>query len=166
MDMPEILACREGLASTAVLEEATQTKVTMLLCDSAQIADGKLYILGGGWSFVGPDPTAMAIAVKIDVPWTDGDTMHQWTLELNDEDGAPVFLPTQNGNEALIVSGEFQAYRQEGLRPGTPLDVPLVVNFGPLPLPPGGRYTWKFFVDGASEDSWEASFSTRPLPTA
>jgi len=137
-------------------------KVTMLLCDSAQVAEGKLYVLGGGWSFVGPDPAPMAIAVKIDVPWTDGDTPHQWTLELNDEDGAPVFLPAQGGNEALIVSGEFQAYRPEDLRPGTPLDVPLVVNFAPLPLPTGTRFSWKFFVDGQSEEDWQAAFSTRP----
>ena len=25
-------------------------KVMLMLCDSAQVADGKLYILGGGWS--------------------------------------------------------------------------------------------------------------------
>jgi hypothetical protein len=29
-------------------------KVTMLLCDSAQVADGKLFILGAGWSMIGP----------------------------------------------------------------------------------------------------------------
>jgi hypothetical protein len=136
-------------------------KVTMLLCDSAQVADGKLYLLGGGWSFVGPDPAPMAIAVKIDVPWTDGDVPHQWNLELSDEDGSPVFLPTQNGNEALIVSGEFQANRPDDLRPGTPLDVPLVVNFGPLPLATGARFIWKFFIDGESAEDWQASFSTR-----
>ena len=26
----------------------------MLLCDSAQVADGKLFVLGGGWSLTGP----------------------------------------------------------------------------------------------------------------
>ena len=31
-------------------------KVTMLLADSAQAIEGKLYILGGGWSITGPDP--------------------------------------------------------------------------------------------------------------
>ena len=39
----------------------------MLLCDSAQVADGKLYILGGGWSMTGPDPVPSAVALKIDV---------------------------------------------------------------------------------------------------
>ena len=28
----------------------------MMLCDAAQVSDGKLYVLGGGWSMTGPDP--------------------------------------------------------------------------------------------------------------
>ena len=43
-------------------------KVTMLLADAAQAVNGKLYILGGGWSVAGPDPTPMAIALKMEVP--------------------------------------------------------------------------------------------------
>ena len=37
----------------------------MILADSAQVADGKLYILGGGWSITGPDPTPSAVAIKM-----------------------------------------------------------------------------------------------------
>ena len=40
--------------------------VTMLLADSAQVADGKLYVLGGGWSLTGPDPTPSAVAIKLE----------------------------------------------------------------------------------------------------
>ena len=29
-------------------------KVTMMLADAAQAVEGKLYILGGGWSVTGP----------------------------------------------------------------------------------------------------------------
>ncbi|HYT79952.1 MAG TPA: sigma factor [Actinomycetota bacterium] len=29
-------------------------KVTMMLADAAEVADGKLFILGGGWSVTGP----------------------------------------------------------------------------------------------------------------
>ena len=36
----------------------------MLLCDGAQVADGKLFVLGGGWSLTGPDPMPSAIAMK------------------------------------------------------------------------------------------------------
>ncbi len=54
-------------------------KVTMLLCDSAQVADGKLYVLGGGWSMTGPDPMPSAIALKIDVAWNESGEPHHWS---------------------------------------------------------------------------------------
>ena len=38
-------------------------KVTILLADAAQAAEGKLYVLGGGWSITGPDPSPMALAI-------------------------------------------------------------------------------------------------------
>ena len=44
-------------------------KVTILLADSAQAINGKLYILGGGWSIADPGPVVMALAMKIEVPW-------------------------------------------------------------------------------------------------
>ena len=65
-------------------------KVTMLLCDAAQVSDGKLYILGGGWSMTGPDPVPSAVALKIDVDWHEAETSHHWELFLEDADGRPV----------------------------------------------------------------------------
>jgi hypothetical protein len=32
------------------MEPVSGPEVTMLLCDAAQAVDGKLYVLGGGWS--------------------------------------------------------------------------------------------------------------------
>ena len=32
-------------------------KLTMLLCDHATVAEGKLYINGAGWSVTGPEPS-------------------------------------------------------------------------------------------------------------
>ena len=58
-------------------------KVTMLLCDAAQVSDGKLYILGGGWSMTGPDPVPSAVALKIDVDWHEAETSHHWELFLS-----------------------------------------------------------------------------------
>ena len=37
----------------------------MMLADAAQAVEGKLYILGGGWSVTGPEPSASAIAAYI-----------------------------------------------------------------------------------------------------
>jgi hypothetical protein len=140
-------------------------KVIMLLADAAQAADGKLFVLGGGWSLAGPGPTPMAIAIKVDVPWDRGNIVHEWKLELVDADGESVLVPLQPEGEPgpLQLQGAFEPGRPPGLRPGTPLDVVLAVNFGPLPLPPGARYEWRFSVNGF-DDYWTVAFSTRPAP--
>ena len=65
-------------------------RVTMLLADAAQEVNGKLYVLGGGWSVTGPDLPPMAIAIKLDVPWSDANAQHAFILELVDQDGRPV----------------------------------------------------------------------------
>jgi hypothetical protein len=49
--------------------EKDDVKVTMLLADAAQVSEGKLNVLGGGWSVTGPNPTPSAIAIYIQVPW-------------------------------------------------------------------------------------------------
>ena len=81
--------------------------VTMLLCDAAQVADGKLYILGGGWSMTGPDPVPSAVALKIDVDWNEAGSPHHWELFLEDADGQPVMLETPDGLQPVEVRGEF-----------------------------------------------------------
>jgi hypothetical protein len=135
-------------------------KITLLLCDSAQAVGGKLYILGGGWSLTGPEPTPMAIALKIDVPWDQTNRRHKLRLELVDSDGEP-FIPP--GEEAgLFVEADFEVGRPAGLKQGTSIDLPFAVNIGPLPLKADSRYVWRVSIDGHSESDWQAAFSTRP----
>jgi hypothetical protein len=45
---------------------------------------------------------------------------------------------------------------------GSPVDVALAINFSPLPLAQGTRFTWHFTVDGEAENDWQVAFSTRP----
>ena len=74
-----------------------QVKVTMLLADSAQVAEGKLYILGGGWSVIGPDPAPSAVALKLEVDWHETERTHHWELFLEDADGQPTMASTARG---------------------------------------------------------------------
>ena len=137
-------------------------KVTMMLADSAQEVGGKLYILGGGWSITGPEPVPMAIALKLEVPWDRTNEQHSLLLELLDEDGEPVLVPgTDNDEVPLQVTGEFEAGRPPGIKPGTPIDSALAVNFGPLQLKGGRRYQWRLSIDGETEEDWTLGFSTR-----
>ncbi|HMC41905.1 MAG TPA: hypothetical protein VKI20_02765 [Acidimicrobiales bacterium] len=137
-------------------------KVTMMLCDSAQVAEGKLYILGGGWSVTGPDATPSAIAIKLDVDWHEADRPHHWELYLENADGQIVNVPTPEGEQPVEVRGDFQVGRPQGVPEGTPIDLPLAVNFGPIPLAVASRFTWRFTIDGVAEEDWRLGFTTRP----
>ena len=145
-------------------------RVTMMLADSAQAVEGKLYILGGGWNITGPEPSPSALAIHVDVPWDLANVRHPWKLELVDSDGEPVMVSTPLGEQALVLQGEFEVGRPPGVTPGTGLGVPLAINLGPIPLPPGGRYEWRLSISDESDEDWRLPFSTRiaasPAPGA
>ena len=138
--------------------------VTMLLCDAAQVADGKLYILGGGWSVIGPDPVPSAVALKIDVDWHEAERAHHWELFLEDADGRPVMVDTPDGSQPVEVRGEFSVNQPPGIPAGSPIDVALAVNLGPIPLSPGTRFVWRLVIDGESLPGASLGFTTRPRP--
>jgi hypothetical protein len=118
-------------------------KITMMLADAAQQVGGKLYILGGGWSTTGSPTPPMAVVIKIEVPWDRTNVGHDWRLALVDADGRAV----QTSDErAVEVTGELEVGRPAGLPDGTPLDAPLVVSFGPMPLE-SGRYEWRLEIE-------------------
>lgn len=142
-------------------------RVTMLLADSAQEVGGKLYILGGGWSITGPDPTPSAIAIKLEVPWDRANHRYKLLLELVTADGEPVMVPGPSGEDVpLQVSANFEAGRPAGLKPGTPLDGAMAINFGPLPLEPDTRYEWRLTVDGRHEEGLVSRLHDATGPSA
>jgi hypothetical protein len=139
-------------------------KVTMMLCDAAQVSDGKLYILGGGWSMTGPDPVPSAVALKIDVDWHEAAASHHWELFLEDADGRPVLMETPDGSQPVEVRGEFTVSQPQGIPEGSPIDVALAVNLGPIPLAPGTRFAWRLTIDGEALPGASLGFTTRPRP--
>jgi hypothetical protein len=132
-----------------------------MLCDHAQAAEGKLNIIGGGWSLTGPEPTPFGIAVLFQVPWDQANQRHSFRLELLDADGQPVLVAGPEGEQSVVVEGAFETGRPPGLRPGTPLDFPFAMNSGPLPLPLGQRFEWRMTVDDESQEDWRLAFGTR-----
>ncbi len=116
----------------------------MLLCDAAAESNGKLFVLGGGWSVLhGPSP--MALAIKLSVPWDQANQPHAIRAVLVSADGDVV----DAGNGPVTVEGQVEVGRPPGLKPGTPLDSPFVLSFPPLELEPGG-YVWELEVDGTT----------------
>ena len=134
----------------------------MLLADYAVVSDGKLTIVGGGWSLTGPEPVPFGIAILIRVPWDQANHRHVMRLELLDADGVPVEVETDDGLQPLVFFDDvpFEVGRPAGLKPGTPLDFPVAVNSGPVPLAPG-IYEWRLTIDDTTDDDWRLPFSVR-----
>jgi hypothetical protein len=137
-------------------------EATILLCDAAEAINGKLYVLGGGWSLTGPAPALSALAIKLDVPWTEANRKILVLIELVDADSQPFVVQDPLGEPQPIKIGiEVEVGRPPGLLPGTPLDATLAFNVPPLPLSPGKRYTWRLSIDGETKEHWRAAFTVR-----
>jgi hypothetical protein len=141
-------------------------KVTMMLADSAQAVGGKLYILGGGWSSVGPEPTPFALAIKVEVPWDQTNVKHSFRLSLMDNDGQEVLGESPDGLRPIAIDGGFEVGRPAGLKAGTPIDVPIALNIGPITLEPDQRYVWHLTIDDQTSEDWRVAFNTRPARPA
>ena len=114
----------------------------LILADSAQVTNNKLYMLGGGWDRLTinrPLPTAhqMAIAVSFLVDWNETNEKHKFELEVVDGDGA----------EVGRVQGEFEVGRPPGIPPGQRqrVQAALGVNF---PMKKLGTYAIVAKLDG------------------
>lgn len=134
-------------------------KVTMMLADSAEAVGGKLYILGGGWTVIGPEIGPTAIAILFSVPWDQTSVKHRFAMELLDADGDAVTGPDEN---PLMIEGEFETGRPPGIKPGTSLDVGIAIPVPPLPLELGVGYVWRLTVDQELRDEWRLPFTTNP----
>ena len=91
-----------------------QMEVQCMLADAAQVAEGKLYILGGGWNIISVGAPS-AIAIRVGVSAMTGVGRYRWKLVLNDEDGRAVTVPTAAQGFAPSSSGASS--RSRG-RPG------------------------------------------------
>jgi hypothetical protein len=141
-------------------------RVSMMLADAAQVAEGKLSVLGGGWSQTGPFPTLFAIAMDVKVPWNMANAKHQFRLELVDSSGRTVSVSAPNGDEReMVVYKELEVGRPPGVLPGSALDAPMAIAFpSGLPLEPGARYEWRLMIDGKADVNWSLPFVVRPNP--
>lgn len=106
----------------------------LMLADSAQAVDGKLYILGGAWNMLRfpdfPAQLLVGIAVAIDVDWNE--TNHRHHLDVHFEDA--------DGNELQPkIGADFEAGRPPGAVAGADLRIVFAVN-GPLVIPAPGSY--------------------------
>lgn len=142
-----------------VKDPARGMQVTMLLADYAAAAEGKLTVVGGGWSVCGPNAPC-AIGMVFYTPWHLTNKKHKFQLELINMDGNGVAL--HDSDEPMIIQGEFEVGRPPGAPDGMTFPFPVPINIGPLGLPPFQQYEWRLQVDGHAHEDWRLVFHTRP----
>jgi len=115
----------------------------LTLADGAQVVGDKLYMLGGGWSFVRapayPVAHPMAVAVGFSVDWMETTGRHEFRIALQNED---------NGGQKLAeIAGQFETRRPAGMPAGSAQKVILAFSIQPV-LEKPGRYVVNLMLDG------------------
>lgn len=94
------------MTSTRTIKKADLKDIRvecLLLCDYAKAENGKLHIVGGGWSEITPvsipSPFAFAVAIKVVLPIALQSVMADFTIKLIQEGQADPLsvLPLQSG---------------------------------------------------------------------
>lgn len=117
----------------------------LFVADGAHAVNGKLYVLGGGWShlwlpeFPGSAPIPFAVALALKVPWNQTNRKQAWRLEVRDADDQPV------GDQPVVAWGDFEQGRPPGLRPGADQRAVLALPVG-IEFPEPGRYVFAFVL--------------------
>ena len=133
----------------------------LILADAAQVANSKLFILGGGWSVyrsaVYPAQVQLALGISILIDWSEAGIRHPVTITMADEGGV-LLIPE--------LRGQVEAGKPVELGAGVTQRALLAVNAG-LVIPRPGRYVIAATA-GASraEASFEAVFVSHKQPGA
>ena len=117
-------------------------EITLFVCDSAQVYQGELSVLGAGWSHIpmgAPSALAAILEISNDLPSTK---VHA-VLECVDQDGHP-YCP--DGTNPLILQADIEVAKPVGVLAGAPQRFPLAFNFPPI-FNTVGRFTWRLTVD-------------------
>ncbi|KGM13922.1 DUF6941 family protein [Cellulomonas bogoriensis] len=141
-------------------------KLTVLLADAAEEANGKVSALGLGWTVTATPTPPMVVILLLDIGWDETDRDIDLHLELVDADGRPVMVPGPYGEQPLTVDARAKAGRPPAALPGTEIRMPMTISIAPgLQLEPGQRYEWRASLDGQHNAAWRQTFVIRPAVT-
>lgn len=120
---------------------AIEPRILIITADAASVSDGKINMLGGGWTHINAGPANFTLVVRLDIPWTLTNQQVPWSLSLVDEDGH-LYLP-EPGADPVKVDAELHVERPADAPQGASFDAPLLFPFVGLPLRQG-NYEWIF----------------------
>lgn len=105
----------------------------MLPADSGAVSEGKIFMLGGGWSLTSVPTPPFAVVVRIEVPRSEASEQHTLTPELLNDDFTPVTVQVPGEAVPLVATGQFEVGRPPGMTRESPFALPIVFNFQPRP---------------------------------
>jgi hypothetical protein len=114
----------------------------LILADAVQAVNGKLYMLGGGWTTFHaakiPTTHPLGIALGLRVPWEETNQLHRLQINLVNSDGESV---------SPAMQAELEMGRPPGLRPGSDQTAAIAVN-ATVTFAKAGRYEVRAAVEG------------------
>ncbi len=133
-----------------------------LLADAVQAAQGKLYVLGGGWDtlFVPEFPArhaSLGIGIRVRVPWSWTEQTVMIAVDLHDEDGGRV-LPT-----GPLLHG-VRVARPVGIPEGTDVGLVRAFTFNNIVFPAEGAYSFVISLNDRLSDRLRFAVRRRPQP--
>jgi hypothetical protein len=141
-----VTSSAHGYAGRVVDQENELQRMTidyLLLADGAQVQNGKLYVLGGGWERLQfetfPQTIPVGIALGVRVPWGETNRKHAFSIRGLSADGEELFKG----------EGEFELGRPPGLPAGQSQIFQVAVQL-PLPVPAPGHYSVEATIDGGA----------------
>lgn len=106
----------------------------LILAERAEVMDGKLYMMGGGFDRLNvadfTQPVAFCVAVGVLVPWGSTNEAHSLAIRVEGEDGAKIEPDVQVG---INLGRPFDSVRGQTFRA-------MVVISGRWLLPKAGTY--------------------------
>jgi uncharacterized protein DUF6941 len=114
----------------------------VILSDAAQVQGDKMYVLGGGWSYIFtqrvPTVHQMSVTVGLLVDWMETNRRHDFKVEIRHED---------TGVVPVVIQGQFEQGRPPGIPPGIQQRVMLTFNVQ-LPIEAVGQYAVGLQLNG------------------
>lgn len=130
-----------------------------LLADHAEVINGKLYLMGGGWDLrqapAAPARAQFAVAIGVRVAWDETNVPIALQLRLEDDDGAAVFQ----------LDGQLQVGRPPHVPAGSSQLIQAAVALNAeLPAFGGYRAAIRAAMAGGREDARALPFRLVPAP--
>lgn len=123
------------------------TSHAFFLADYASVESGKAYVSGGFWNRMSmpefPASSFFSVVAVIDVPWSAYDTVHGFSISVEDEDANE--LPAR-------FDGEFQVITAPSMSIGEPTIMPIAAVINGLVFEAPGEFSFILRIDETEAD--------------